>query len=236
MRHLIANGFILMIASHFACAVENIPPLPQPPQLVLDKISFQVSAKQWVTTQTALLSVSVNVTLASADLIKARTDIMDRLNKIAKGDWHLVEFNRSQDSSGLEKLYVRAQARIKQEALTDIYKNAKSVSVPGVQYEISSVDFKPSFTETQEVLTQIRQQLYQQVNDELARINKTYPGQNYSVSNVIFVDDSFSQPRPIQAKEMNAMVLSAQASTPALTVSNELILSAIVEVASNRKS
>ncbi|KTD58002.1 hypothetical protein Lsai_1524 [Legionella sainthelensi] len=225
----------LMVVTPFAFAENALPP-PQP-QLVLDKIDFQLSAKEWVTTQTALLGISINVTLSNADLVKARADIMERLNKIAKGDWHLVQFDRSQDSSGLEKLYVQAQARVSQEVLTDIYQNAKTVSLPGAQYEVSTVDFKPSFEETQLVLTQIRQRLYQQVNDELDRINKAYPTQNYSVSNLVFVDGNNPppQPRPYQAKEMNTMLAVAAPTAPALTVSNELVLTAVVEVAANRK-
>ncbi|HAT8179373.1 TPA: hypothetical protein JA361_07835 [Legionella pneumophila] len=205
------------------------------PDLVLDKIFFQVSAKKWVTTQTALLNVSINATLSNADLVKARADIMDSLNKIAKGEWHLVQFDRSQDSSGLEKLYVQAQARVDQSALTNIYQNAKSVSKPGAKYEISGVEFKPSLEETQVVRAKIREQLYQQVNDEIDRMNKAYPKQNYSVSNVVFVegDNIPQQPRAYQAKEMNALAMSA-APAP-LTVSNELILTAMVEAASNRK-
>ncbi|HAT8579793.1 TPA: hypothetical protein JA991_09290 [Legionella pneumophila] len=205
------------------------------PDLVLDKIFFQVSAKKWVTTQTALLNVSINATLSNADLVKARADIMDSLNKIAKGEWHLVQFDRSQDSSGLEKLYVQAQARVDQSALTNIYQNAKSVSKPGAKYEISGVEFKPSLEETQVVRAKIREQLYQQVNDEINRMNKAYPKQNYSVSNLVFVegDNIPQQPRAYQAKEMNALTMAA-APAP-LTVSNELILTAMVEVASNRK-
>lgn len=233
----IARVLTFMVVTQIAVADNVLPPPPPQPQLVLDKIDFQLSAKQWVTTQTALLGVNINVTLSNADLVKARADIMVRLNNIAKGDWHLLEFDRSQDSSGLEKLFVQAQARVDQEVLTDIYKNAKTVSLPGAQYEIASVDFKPSFDETQAVLTKIRERLYQQVNDELARINKAYPTQNYSVTNIVFVDGSTPpQPRPYQAKEMNTMMAAAvPASAPALTVSNELILTAIVEVASNRK-
>lgn len=205
------------------------------PDLVFDKIFFQVSAKKWVTTQTALLNVSINATLSNADLVKARADIMDSLNKIAKGEWHLVQFDRSQDSSGLEKLYVQAQARVDQSALTNIYQNAKSVSKPGAKYEISGVEFKPSLEETQVVRAKIREQLYQQVNDEIDRMNKAYPKQNYSVSNLVFFegDNIPQQPRAYQAKEMNALVMAA-APAP-LTVSNELILTAMVEAASNRK-
>ncbi|AMP96135.1 hypothetical protein [Legionella pneumophila] len=219
----------LMVLTPFAWADDETP------DLVLDKIFFQVSAKKWVTTQTALLNVSINATLSNADLVKARADIMDSLNKIAKGEWHLVQFDRSQDSSGLEKLYVQAQARVDQSVLTNICQNAKSVSKPGAQYEISGVEFKPSLEETQVVRAKIREQLYQQVNDELDRMNKAYPKQNYSVSNLVFVEgDSIpQQPRAYQAKEMNALTMAA-APAP-LTVSNELILTAMVEAASNRK-
>lgn len=233
MRQAVVKMLALMAVSSYAFAVD----VPPPPQLALDKILFQVSAKQWVTTQSALLGVNINVTLSNADLVKARSDLMERLNKIAKGDWHLLQFDRSQDSSGLEKLYVQAQVRVNQSALTDIYQNAKSVSLPGAQYEIANVDFKPSLEETQVVYAKVREQLYQQVNDEIARMNKAYPTQNYSVSNLVFVSGEnppVQPPRAYQAKE--AMVMMATATpAPNLSVSNELTLTAIVEAASNRK-
>lgn len=226
----IAGMLALMTISPFAVAADVIIP-----QLVLDKVFFQLSAKQWVTTQMAILSVNINVTLNNADLVRARADIMDSLNKIAKGDWHLVAFDRSQDNSGLEKLYVQAQVRIAQTALTDIYQNAKSVSMPGAKYEVSGVEFKPGLEETQAIRTKIREQLYLQVNEEISRMNKAYPSQNYSVSNLVFVEGENPplQARTYQAKEMNTMVMPA-AAVP-LTVSNELVLTAMVEAASNRK-
>ena len=92
-------GFVaLMVLSPFAFSEDTTPPL------VLDKIVFQTQAKQWVSTKTVLLSVSISVTLSNADLVKARSEIMSSLNQIAEGDWHLIQFDRSQDSSGLEKL------------------------------------------------------------------------------------------------------------------------------------
>ncbi|MGC1183234.1 hypothetical protein [Legionella sp.] len=234
MRETAAKVLMLMTITSFAFAADVVVS----PPMVLDKVVFQVSAKQWVTTQSALLGVNINVTLSNADLVKARTDIMDRLNKIAKGDWHLLEFDRSQDNSGLEKLYVQAQARVNQTALTDIYQNAKSVSIPGAKYEISNVEFKPSLEETQAVFAKVRDQLYQQVNDEIVRMNKAYPAQQYSVSNLVFVSGEnppLQTPRPYQTKETNSMVMLAAAAAPALTVSNELTLTAMVEAASNRK-
>lgn len=206
-----------------------------PSQMMLDKVLFQLSAKQWVTTQTALLTININVTLSNADLVRARADILTSLNKVAKGEWHLITFDRSQDSSGLEKLYVQAEARVDQSALTDVYQNAKSVSIPGAKYEVNGVEFKPSLEETQAVRAKVREVLYQKINEELARMNKAYSGQNYSVNNLVFFEGDTvpQQPRAYQAKEMN---LTAMAAAPApLTVSNELVLTAVVEAASNRK-
>lgn len=204
------------------------------PPLVLDKVDFQISAKQWITTQTALLMVNVNATLNNADLVKARSEIMERLAKIAQGEWHLIQFDRSQDSSGLEKLSVVAQARVAQSGLTNVYQNAKSVSKPGAHYEIGSIEFKPSIEETQQVRVQLRERLYTQVRDELARINKVYSGQNYSLNNLIFIEgDQPPGPQPLNKAVMNAMAMPVADSS--LTVSNELTITAIAEVASNRQ-
>jgi len=111
------------------------------------------------------------------------------------------------------------------------------VSTPGTKYEVSGVDFKPSLEETQEVKAKVRERLYNQINEEIARMNKAYPTQNYTVSNLIFVeggDGVAAQPRAYQAKEMNVLAVSAPPVGAPLTVSNELILTALVEAASNR--
>lgn len=204
------------------------------PDLILDKISFQMSAKQWVTTQSALLTVNINATLTNADLVKTRADMMDRLTKIAKGEWHITNFQRSQDSSGLEKLYANAEARIGQAQLTQVYENAKSVSKPGANYSIGQIEFKPSLEETESVRTQIRNSLYKQINGEIQRINQNYPNQKYSLSNLVFLEGQQAvQPRPYQARELKTMALAA-AAAPAVSVSNELTITALVEAASNR--
>ncbi|STX29252.1 Predicted periplasmic/secreted protein [Legionella beliardensis] len=214
----------------------NICP-PSSPDIPLDKVFFQVSAKQWVSTQTALLTVDINATLNTADLVKARNDIMTNLNKIASGEWHLTQFDRSQDSSGLEKLFVEGQARIPQASLTDIYKNAKTISQPGSTYTINNIEFKPSLEEIQQVKSQIRQRLYQQVNEEISRLNSVYPNQSYSLSNLYINEGDVVIQQPRAYKEQTAMSTMAVGAAPGanLAVSNEITLSASAEVASNRR-
>lgn len=225
----IAGIFSLLVLSPTGYAVNA------PSNFMLDTVGFQVAAKQWVSTQTALLTVNINATLGNADLVKARADIMERLGKIAVGEWHLTQFDRSQDNSGLEKLYVQAQARVAQSGLTNIYQNAKSVSKPGASYGIGSVEFKPSVEEVQQARVQLRERLYGQARDELARINKLYSGQNYSLYNLVFTEGDTPPPQILREQGMmNAMAMPA-AATSTLTVSNELTMTAIVQVASNRQ-
>lgn len=222
------------IATMWACVF--LSPLAYandvPSRVLLDTVMFQVTAKQWVTTQTALLTVNIHVTLTQADLVKARSDILSLLAKIAPGEWHLTQFDRSQDSSGLEKLFVQAQARILQSGLTNVYQQAKAVSKPGASYEIGGIEFKPSLDEVQQARGRLREQLYQQAHDEMARINKIYTGQNYSLSRLVFSEGD-ALPMPQLKTFATAMPMNAGMSVP-LSVSNELTMTATVQAASNR--
>lgn len=215
------------VMSMMACA-DTLPIYPK----VLDTVELHMAAKEWVSTQTALLTVSLNATLTSGDLVKARADILDKLSKIAPGSWHLIQFDRSQDGSGLEKLMVQAQARVAQTQLTHVYQNAKAVSKPGETYSVVSLEFKPSLEDVQQVRVALRERLYQQVQDELVRLNTRYDGQHYSLNKLVFVegDDVPSEP-----KARGMMMAAAQGvATPALTISNELVMTVFVELASTR--
>jgi hypothetical protein len=204
-------------------------------KLQLDMVGYQVTARQWVNTTSALVDVTVNASLNNSDLVKARSEIMSQLNTIAKGQWHITSFNRSQDSSGLEKLTVQAQARVDQALLPNIYKQANSVSKPGLSYAVSSIQFTPSLEEFEKAKAELRKTLYDQASQELSRLNKVYTGQQYNVYRLNFTEgDAKPQPHLLKAREMmNTMVMPAAA--PSMSVSNELMITANVVVASNRK-
>lgn len=229
------NKIALMLGFFLVSPLLQAADCPCNPPLELDKVFFQVSASEWVSTQTALLTVNINATLNNADLVQARADIMGRLKKIADGEWHLTQFERSQDNSGLEKLFVEAQARVPQANLTNIYQNAKDASKPGATYTVNAVEFKPGLQEVQQIKSQLRERLYQQVNDELARLNKVYADQHYTVNRVTITEGDAPQPQP-QYKAMQVQAMAAPgAGVSNLSVSNELLMSALVEAGSNRK-
>jgi hypothetical protein len=219
-------------------AVQSLGYADSAPPLVLDTIAFQVSAKQWVSTDTALLSININITLTDADLVQARATVMERLAKIAQGEWHLTQFNRSQDSSGLEKLTVQAQVRVPQQQLTQVYQKAKSVSKPGASYEVAAIEFTPSLDEIQRIRAQLREQLYQKAQEEIGRLNTVYKTQEYSLNNLVFSDAEVQPVAQVKAYRAQAseMTLAVDSAAPNLAVSNELTMTAMVQAASNRKT
>ncbi len=205
------------------------------PNFYLDEVSFSLTGKKWVKTTSAKVSVTIYATLTNKGLVKMRQDIMNNLNKIAKGDWHIIQFSRSQDNSGLEKLYVVATARVSQSLLSNVNVNAKRVTVPGVRYRVSNIDFSPSLKEVEQVRKKVRALIYRKANREVEILNKVYPSQHYTIYSLTFG----AQPRPRRFQQTNrlykqkAAVMMAEAPA-AIAVSNEIRMNAYVTVASNR--
>ena len=109
-----------LISTALASAQSTSQQIPYPIQPVLHQITFTMTSEQWVSTQNADVFVGVDATLDQNQLATAHTNILDKLNQLAKTDWHIIQFNRTQNSSGLEQLSVVAQARLPETALSKI--------------------------------------------------------------------------------------------------------------------
>ena len=223
---IIPSFTCLIFASLFfvsAFAADKPPPL--------DRILFQVTAEQWVETKSAVVNVSIDATLGKEDLTKARSTILNKLNKISdKGDWHITRFNRSQDSSGLERLSVSAEARLPGSTLATLRAQAKSVSKPGETYSITNINFTPSLAEYETIRASVRKNLYKKINDELARVNQTYPTQKFKVHGVNLIKGVPPLARTDRNRPM--ALLSVAAVAAPITVSNKVTMTATVVLGS----
>src|SRR3954471_20366242 len=101
MRHWMLFAFLLL-SIPLVSRADIIKP-------VLNQVMYQASSEAWVSTKTAEVVVSINATLDENQLSKAHSDILNKLNNIAKSDWHITQFNRSPNESGLEQLQILAQ-------------------------------------------------------------------------------------------------------------------------------
>ncbi len=224
----------LLLSSFLMVGVVQAKTLKQQP---LDKVQMMLSADKWVNTTTAKVEVAINATLTQSSLVQMRRQILKNLNIIAKGEWHIVQFNRRQGSSGLENLYVNATVRVAQSTLSEVYNLAKKVSKPGVQYKIMNIDFSPSSSDVKRVEKLVRQELYRKINNEVAELNGIYTKQHYSVHHIVFSDKAQSNrifekmQRSSRANKMYAAMSSPNVAVP---VSNKVTMNAIVSIASNR--
>lgn len=207
-------------------------------ELPLDHVTLQLSAERWAKTTSAKVTVSVEATLTKENLAVLREQIMGNLNKIAAGDWHITQFDRTLDSSGLEKLSALAEARIDEKSLSNINAQALAVTKPGATYKVQNVEFAPSLAELEAVKAAVRADIYRQATNEIATLNKLYPEQKYTLHNLNFLGFVIQPgPQPRMSSEMNTMVMTAGSSKMAassLSVSDQIQLTATVDIAATR--
>lgn len=201
------------------------------PGPLLNKVTLQLQAQQWVTTTTALVNVAVNAAVSDQSMGSIQIDVVNNLKQLSdKGDWHVISFNRQLDQSGLERVQIVAQARLPQNELAGLRDKAKKISKPGETYTIDNVYFKPSEEEIQIANTALRADIYQQAKKEIDTLNKTYPDQKYYLYNIDFV--SQVSPMPMMANEMVMAKVGGAAAGMPTPIGNKANLQATVVIAS----
>lgn len=199
---------------------------------LLNTVSLQLSAEQWVTTKTALVSIGVNASLTGSALEKTQSQVLSKLSQISnKGEWHIISFTRSLDQSGLERVQISAQARLPSSDLSGLRDKAKAISVPGETYTLDNVEFTPSEDELREANTSLRSNIYNQAKDEIANLNKVYSDQKFYLHNINF-GGIVPMPMAENTMYMRGMAAAPAASAKNIAVGNKLNMSASIVIAS----
>jgi hypothetical protein len=173
-----------------------------------DLVTFDLNTEGWVTTKTARVMVSVDAAVAGAATSTMRADMQKALSDLAKTEWRLIGFYRSQDSSGLERWNASFEARLAEAGLAGIHENAKKLSKAGMQITISNVDFSPTLEETETVKAALRADLYKMAAVQLATLNGSFPARQYRIAAIDFngagtahfMTQNFAQPMMMRAK------------------------------------
>lgn len=197
----------------------------------LDKVAFTAQTEMWVKTDDAKVTIDVNASLNNQSLAAMRTSLLKNINSIAAADWHITRFDRQQSSSGLENVLVQAEARVPEAKLTNLRENAKKVTKPGETYVVSNIDFTPSLAAVEAVKKQAREVIYQQVNQEIATLNKDFAPQKYTVK---FIGFDLSGYARAERSNDKMMMMAARSAAPAFQVSQKVSVQARVMLASDR--
>lgn len=177
-----------------------------------DRVSFTLSAEDWVTTKTARVVARVDSAVAASATGTARAEMIKAVNNLASGDWRLTEFNRMPDQTGLERWTALFEARLPESNLGGLADTAKKLSKSGMQLTVNAIDFSPTLDEVEAVRAALRVQLYKKIGDQLAALNNAIPGRNYRIASVDLNNGDGMMVQPFALK--NNMAMASMASAP----------------------
>jgi hypothetical protein len=183
--------------------------MPHRSHMMGDQVVLNLTTEGWVKTDTARVSVYVELVQQEEAAAALKDRIDGSLQSLAKDvDWRITSSRQQLDQTGLNRWYVSAEARIPEAALAGLQDRAKDASSPGYKVTISNVDFTPSLAEFEQLRGDLRAEIYQQALDEVARLNKVMPGADYHVRKIDFV-----QVYPMQVSDATprAMMMKAGA-------------------------
>lgn len=194
----------------------------------LNRIHYVVQKEQWVVSDSARVIISVNANLTDDALDHFQDKMNKNLDDLAKNvSWHVTQFNRNQDSSGLEQVSAQAEARIANSALAGLRVKADKLSSPGIKYSIVDIQYGPSDADIQKAKDNLRQNVYASIAEEIHSLNKMYK-QEFFVNSIDFDLNSSILPPP---QPMLMRVASAGASNDNVPVNQKLVLQADVVLA-----
>lgn len=203
---------------------------------LINKVHLQLNAEKWVTTQTALVTVSVNATVQTQGIDKVTASVKEHLKKISEtSDWNIMSLDRQEEKSGLESIQIRAEARLQQNELSELRNKAKLISTPGEVFKIESIQFTPSDEDMRKAEAELRNNIYTQAKAEIDRLNKVYPDQKYYLHSVDF--NAGPRPMPMAAMYMKQDAasntrMSSQADSSPLSIGNKREIMANVVIGS----
>jgi hypothetical protein len=217
----LALGLALLLAS---------PALAQVPPPVMDQVVLDLTAEDWVGTETARVTVSADAAATGTDAGTQRADLLKAVEGLAPdAEWRIVSFDRSTDQAGLERWRAVAEARLAENALGGLADKARQASRPGLQLRIASIEFTPTLIETEAVRARLRAEIYGKAASELKTLEQSFPGRKFRMGNIDFVDQPpMAYARKTREDTQPMAMAAAPAQDGPVSVSEKLVMRARV--------
>ncbi|MER2520028.1 MAG: SIMPL domain-containing protein [Bdellovibrionales bacterium] len=183
------------------------------PQKIQDTVTFTLSAEDWISTKTARVMINVEAAVSGNAAATARGDMLKAVENLAKTDWKLTGFTRSQDQTGLERWSASFEARLPENTLGGLHDAAKKAGKAGMQLSVAAIDFSPTLDETETTRAALRTKIYKNAADQLTALNAALPGRNYRIAEIILVDEGMPQPYVVSEMMGSKRQLTAMASS-----------------------
>jgi hypothetical protein len=199
-----------------SCALAN--------EACLNQVSMNLSAEEWVVTQTAQVTVAVNAAVTQQQSGDLSAALLEKLASVSGvKDWRLLNLSRQENDTGLIAVNAEAMARLSNVQVSMMQSKLEKLNKPGEKYSIQNISYVPSLQEVNSTETLLRSSLYAQVSQSLDALNKAFPATHYQVYRVNFVGG-----RDVVNAPMAAYVRTVGGAEPKLDVSNKMQMSANV--------
>jgi hypothetical protein len=221
---------VFALLALFLTLATTPPAWAQVPPPVMDQVVLDLTAEDWVGTETARVTVSADAAASGADAGTQRSDLLTAINGLTPGtQWRIVSFDRSTDQAGLERWRALAEVRLPETALGGLSDKARQASRPGLQLRIGSIEFAPTLAETEAVRARLRAEIYGKAASELDALERSFPGRKFRIGNIDFANEP---PMAYARKTREDMQPMAMAAAPAqdgpVNVSEKLVVRARV--------
>ncbi|SLN23509.1 hypothetical protein [Oceanibacterium hippocampi] len=222
MRYLTPLAALMLILT---AAVATAQPAGSPNPPPSDEIVLRMVSERWVESTDATVRVAIAAAFQASDSSDVRGRALAALDAMApQANWTITSFDQSEDSSGLERWNILAEARIAENALGGMRDRATKASEPGLKLTLAGIEFTPTLAEREAATAAVRREIYGRVTQEIAALNETFKDRSFTVSRVNFVPETSyaAQPRMALMKESDgAMAVSAK-----LVVNAEVVIRA----------
>lgn len=197
-----------------------------------DEIVLELSAEEWVETETARVVIAVDLAISAGQFGQARSEVEGDLRAISpKGVWRLTQFNKLRDEAGYERWRMLAEARLPGKVLSSLGATVKNVSRSGRAFHLQAIDYTPTLAEREAARASLRARLYAEAGREVAAINKAFPGRDFRIGHIDFTGQVMMG-RPMMDNARTTRVMASQAmADPATAVAEKLIVEARVILA-----
>lgn len=150
----------------------------------MDNISLSFTVEDWINSDTAEVTMSVNASTEGQDGLDLRTEIKEALESLVDTEWRFIDINRSTGRSGLEEWNVTAQARVEEKDLNNLPSRAKELGRKGLQYRVGNVDFTPTKEQFEDLYRNLRSKINGLINEELRTLSTELPDRKWRVGAV----------------------------------------------------
>ena len=177
----------------------------------MDNINLSFTVEDWINSNTAEVTMTVNASTEGQDGLDLRTEIKEALESLVDTEWRFIDISRNTGRSGLEEWNVTAQARVEEKDLNNLPSRAKELGRKGLQYRVGNVDFTPTKEQFEDLYRNLRSKINGLINEELGTLSTELPDRKWRVGAVNY---NFGQGSLAVAGGRNVMMAMSANAVP----------------------